>query len=287
MKGISMHKNKFDLYYERAKLSFDYSECQLLIEDVDTALKFYTDDAIYFDYKIEMYELKMLAYYRLEDYDNTLKLADLILELAYSKQAYLVKSLIHEKRKEYKDAISTIRQMLEEKLSNDPYRENSRIALAYYNSGEYQESINEFKKCLELAKDTTSLSQTYGCMGEAYENLRQLDLAETAFKNKLNTLVNEDSYNSLAWFYYESRKDYDKALNYADKALICNPKYTSALDTRANIYNDTGEHEKALADINYALELKPETTYYKTRAKIYENLNEPDKAKEDLLKVKI
>lgn len=94
-------------------------------------------------------------------------------------------------------------------------------------------------------------------------------------------------YNLLAWFYYESKQDFEKALDYANKALICNPKDGDSLDTRANIYNAIGEYDKALADINYSIELSPTPIHYKTRAKIYENLNEPEKQKNTWQKLQI
>ena len=281
-----MNKNKLEFYCERAKLDFDYEEYQLTIEDADAALELCTDSKNNLNYKGKMYELKTIAYYRLEDYDNALKFANLTQELIFSKDAYQVKSLILDKRGEYDGVISTIRKMLKEKLSNDPYREQSRIAFAYYKLGKYQESINEHEKCFELTEDKTLYVQTWGFIGEMYEKLGQLDQAEIAYKNSLEAHACKVSYNLLAWFYYESKQDFEKALDYVNKALICNPKDGDSLDTRANIYNAIGEYDKALADINYSIELKPTPIHYKTRAKIYENLNEPAKAKEDLAKAK-
>ena len=52
--------------------------------------------------------------------------------------------------------------------------------------------------------------------------------------------------------------EHEKAVADYDEALRLRPDYTDASYNRGNAYSRIGEHEKALADYNEALRLKPD-----------------------------
>ena len=92
------------------------------------------------------------------------------------------------------------------------------------------------------------------------------------------------AYNSRANIYVDL-EEYDKALEDYAKCIALDPEYVNAYFNRANMYLDLGEYDKALEDYAKCIALDPEDpdAYY-NRALLYEDLEEYDKALEDYAK---
>lgn len=284
--------NLFDVYYENTILDFEQKQYESAIKSADEALKYYKDEYDIVN-KIEILEIKARSLYILKDYDNTLEAANELLEIEDNELAYKLKAISLENKSKYEEVIPVLQQMFEYEIGN-PFNVLSRMALAYHYIGKYEESISACDKAFDFIDDEAvpdlydsrekALVLNYNILAKSHEKLGNYDVIEEVYKKILDTLVNEDAYNNLAWFYYKYRQNYELALDNANKALIVNPKHYTSLDTRANIYEALGQYENALEDINLAIEINPKKNYYETRAKIYEKLNEYEKAKLDLEK---
>lgn len=276
------------LHLDRANVAFKYKDYALAIQDCSLALENFIDEEGFEFDRTAVYTLRARSYYELKDYDNAMKDAEEI--LAMSKMSYFgnrIRSMVCYQRKEYEKALGYFKEILELNLEPNLYRIHFAISRSLYYLDRYSEAINEYKKCLTLTDDKERIVNVYVNMAMVYLKWGLIDEAENVFKKSYETAINEHSCRAIAWFYYETRKNYNLALEYINKALICDPKSHNALDTRANIYCELNEFDKALDDINIAIKLcpdqpDPEYDYYETRAKIYERIGKSDLAQADL-----
>jgi tetratricopeptide (TPR) repeat protein len=85
---------------------------------------------------------------------------------------------------------------------------------------------------------------------------------------------------------YALRGEFEKAIQYLNKAIELKPDYLDAYFLRGNAYSDSGQPELAVKDFNYVIQQKPEqpVTYY-NRSLAYLDLKQFDQAIADLGKV--
>ncbi len=84
---------------------------------------------------------------------------------------------------------------------------------------------------------------------------------------------------------YSRQKHFDQALKYSSKAISLNPRYSDALITRGNVYDELGEPQKAIADYTNALLINPADSYaYYNRAMTYNKIGRADDARADCRK---
>ncbi len=84
---------------------------------------------------------------------------------------------------------------------------------------------------------------------------------------------------------YCKQKQYDQALKYCSKAISLNPRYTDALMTRGNVYDEIGEPYNALADYTSALLVDPgDSMIYYNRAVTYNKIGRAEDARSDYRK---
>lgn len=120
----------------------------------------------------------------------------------------------------------------------------AKIALTYYESGEFRKSIMESEKAITLnkvVKNSMLDINILSCIGSSYLGLNQFDDALNAYKKAaaiIDTTNSEDNDLQSATFLnigaaYERKKDYTKSLECGQKAL----KYALANNNQGNICN--------------------------------------------------
>lgn len=75
------------------------------------------------------------------------------------------------------------------------------------------------------------------------------------------------AHNSAAWLSACCRRDLDKALEHAKKAVDLSPKSSGYLDTLAEVYFQRGDRDKAVAAQKKAIALDPKKPYYRKQLK--------------------
>jgi tetratricopeptide (TPR) repeat protein len=78
------------------------------------------------------------------------------------------------------------------------------------------------------------------------------------------------SHNELAWLAARCRRDLDRALEHARKAVELEPKRVSFLDTLAEVYFQRGDRDKALELMKKCLEMEPKKDFYRQQLRRYE-----------------
>jgi tetratricopeptide (TPR) repeat protein len=83
------------------------------------------------------------------------------------------------------------------------------------------------------------------------------------------------NHNSLAWLAVCCRRQLDKALEHAKKAVDLAPKTAGYLDTLAEVYYQRGDKAQAIKLMKKCIELNPASSYYKKQIKRFEASGPP------------
>ena len=175
---------------------------------------------------------------------------------------------------------------LNEKSKNIPFNEfwNTMRARLYEKNGKYSLAIKEFNQLIKYVGTENNIEYLISERAEAYDNA---GLYEKAIQD-YDYLISKDSLNST-WYSYRANTNrfagnYQKAILDLNKAMELDPSESWNYYMRGWIYvemlNDT---DKALDDFNKAVELDPEYAYsHLMRGRLLlEKLNEKEKAVED------
>ena len=103
---------------------------------------------------------------------------------------------------------------------------------------------------------------------DADELLSKLvDVHEKTCKEYPNSAAN---HNSLAWLLACCRRQLDKALEHAKKAVELAPEQAGYLDTLAEVHFQRGEKDKAIAHMKKCLEMEPQRPFFRKQLKRFE-----------------
>lgn len=144
---------------------------------------------------------------------------------------------------------------------------------AYTFRKEFDKAIADYAKAMEIDPNFhgayAGCGKTYIYMGELAQNRQD---AKTAYEKAvvyLNRAIkispqNEEAYYQRGYAYQmlakcaqefvEAKKAYDQAIADYSKSIALNRKYEKSYSLRAEIYLETGEYAKAIADYTYILE---------------------------------
>lgn len=140
------------------------------------------------------------------------------------------------------------------------------LGLAYSELGEYQESIANFEKALEIKSSDLLLL----VLGQAYMNAGDTSKAEgyllRAEEKTADKTLKEKSLFLLGGI-YASRSDYAKAEKCYKKVLEINPGSADSYYHLGEIYEKQGDRVKARAEWRKAYRINPD--HYGTRVKLF------------------
>ncbi len=94
-------------------------------------------------------------------------------------------------------------------------------------------------------------------LGNKFFDRGQYQLALIEYRRIVDLMPDQSSgYHELSQTFYEL-KNFEKAIEYANRALQLNPKCWLCYQARGSIYDDTGKSEEALADYQKAIDMAP------------------------------
>jgi tetratricopeptide (TPR) repeat protein/TolB-like protein len=130
------------------------------------------------------------------------------------------------------------------------------MALLLKNRFEYAASERLFKRAIELRPNYSLAWEWYGSaligVGRTAEGLAMSDRAEELDPLSLRAKT------IGAWLHYQSR-EYETALNKAEEIIRIDPKYPQGYIQRAMVLCELGRSADAVADVDRAAELMPDT----------------------------
>ena len=194
-------------------------------------------------------------------------------------------SLEVEINQDYLHAIASLSKAIDLKNSFiDPYLKR---AITYSNLNQFQNALKDVNTYLSiypgniyaLNERSTILSK----MGDHLGAMIDCELVEKSITEENNFSDIDLSYffNNIAWIYF-LEKDYNKCIEFSDKALKQDKEHSSFFDTRGCGFYGLGEFEKCISDLNKAIEMNPKSknSYY-YRGLAYNKTNKTEMACQD------
>ncbi|MFK5975195.1 MAG: tetratricopeptide repeat protein [Sulfurovum sp.] len=113
-----------------------------------------------------------------------------------------------------------------------------------------------FKSYDNRIEDKIELDEVYHNIGKDYHNNKEYDKAMEYYQKALKINSKKDkSYYNIGLIYFH-RKDYDKAMEYYQEAIEINPKNSVAYNNMGIIYKNKNEYDKAIKYYQKSIKLK-------------------------------
>ena|SRR3989339_117341 len=144
---------------------------------------------------------------------------------------------------------------------------HNNLSILYYNQGEYEKSIEECQRVIEL--DPKEF-RAYINLGNTYKMQKKYNKAIIAYQKAIELNQNSEiAYNNLGNLYREQSKYNDAIIAY-QKAIKSNPIFFNAYNNLAFLYSKNNENDKAVQIYEIFLQKNPyETTAYNNVGVIY------------------
>lgn len=141
-----------------------------------------------------------------------------------------------------------------------PSAELFRKGLEFYDKNDNEKALVIFDRCI---KQGINLENTYYKRANCKTALGQIEGAKSDLESTLRLNSQNFAANfNLGGLYFES-KNYDKAINYYQKATVLNPKSDDSFYRLAETYQKRGMKNEALQNCQKALQLNPANEYAK------------------------
>jgi len=163
-------------------------------------------------------------------------------ELAYFYGISLIQSERNQEAAVIFDKLANISQKNPETLIN--------VAQGFMLLVDYQRAVKEFRVVSALAPQTPKVNFF---VGQSLIRLNRFDEAEKAFQQELQiNLVDESAKYHLALTLIERKIRTDEAMKFLNEAIALRSDYADAHYQLGKIYNELGETEKAIAQLEMA-----------------------------------
>lgn len=167
------------------------------------------------------------------------------------------KSYTYENDKDYTNAISTINGVYDA----SSYIMNLRLGWLNYLAGEYAKSQSYYKKAIALESKSVEARLGYVYPASAIENWD--DVIKT-YNDILTIDPNNSVVNYRLAYIYNYRKEYEKAVSYAQKVVQLYPFDYDANFLLGQAYISLGKIKEAKIHLSRALNYNPDSTEAKT-----------------------
>lgn len=249
--GVNLFKNCVDKTPESSLCQCNLAYNSLITNDFETSVRHYSEALQYDPNTVEAYNGRGQAY------------------------LYL---------KRYPEALGDFEKALASGIETPKLYMNQGKCLVTLKR--YEEAIPALTKSLELEPKS---AETWLLRGKAQQQTGKTDLALKDYDKSLELepgIIEARMNRAVILF---NAGEYARAIE--DNTLILDsapePAKVPVLLNRANCYLKSGATDKALADVNNALEINPNYTKgYQTRAAIWQLMGQTDKMQADLAKIK-
>ncbi len=129
------------------------------------------------------------------------------------------------------------------------------------------------------------VANAYINRGVAYDSKGEYDRAIEDYDKAIALNPNDASFYYNRGNTYDYKGEYDRAITDYDQAIALDPKLAPAYGNRGLVYARKGENDRAIMDFNKAIALEPEYAMnYFYRGLAYEKLGDKQKAEPDYQK---
>ncbi|MFO7868945.1 MAG: tetratricopeptide repeat protein [Bacteroidales bacterium] len=260
----SLHGQNCDSLYISSLTSFDEKEYTESIETINTCINVCPDHEKYYLHKAKAYYNIHNIIKTIQSLHKAIDINDTCIE-AYTLRAqiYLDQHFLAKAIDDY-EKIFTILPQLHTQFT-PIYHLN--LSKAYNNTRQYHKAYDLLKNVEDKAEGSIGYHAniSVSCMylnkeTEAKFHLQKCLEIDPGFTGGLVNMG----------YYLVTKKEYKKAIEYFDKALVKNPREAYALNNRGFAYFKLHKYAKALDDVNQSIKLQPDNSFaYKNRGLIY------------------
>jgi tetratricopeptide (TPR) repeat protein len=141
------------------------------------------------------------------------------------------------------------------RTSPSSHQNHNNLGDLYARRKDYQKSIEEFNKAIELKPD---YGDAFHNVGNVYHQIGRDDLAEESYKKAISLNPNLwPSYQNLAAIYFTQNK-FDLALEFMEKAVKANPNKIELYLNLAVLYMRQGDKQAAQRNFEKVLQFDPQ-----------------------------
>lgn len=141
------------------------------------------------------------------------------------------------------------------RTSPSSHQNHNNLGDLYARRKDYQKSIEEFNKAIELKPD---YGDAFHNVGNVYHQVGRDDLAEESYKKAISLNPNLwPSYQNLAAIYFTQNK-FDLALEFMEKAVKANPNNIELYLNLAVLYMRQGDKQAAQRNFEKVLQFDPQ-----------------------------
>lgn len=191
-----------------------------------------------------------------------------------NEDVYIMIANVLSKLDKHQEAISILNEALN--LTSDPADVYAMLGMEYLFLEEFKAAKEAYIACVNLDKaDYTALYNVIYCFDFLDEKAEAIHF--------LNNFINQNPYSEIAWhqlgkLHFEN-KDYNKALEAFDYAIIADEYFVGAYIEKAKVLERQKKYEQAIKIYQLTLQLDDPTAFVYLRiGKCYEALNERKKA---------
>lgn len=269
---IQLDKTISQAYVERAKLRLRLKNTRGVIEDLDAAIRYKTNDATAYLMRAEQYILENEYEAVPSMFAEALKLDSTMTQVYEARGAYLQKLNRHDQAiTDFNQAIS-----LNPAVSPQVYLMRGKsLAAKKLNN----EAMLDYNNVLRTWPDSASV---YCARGMLYQSMGQLNQAQEDFEQALEI----DPNNALTFYsqgvLYLEMKNFERALELFDEAIALDAKYAGAYNRRGEVFVEMESFDRALSDFSTALQLDPTLgRAYRNRGNLERKVSEYEAAIRD------
>jgi len=169
-KAIEMNPEKVDLYFSKAKILFDKGDFKQVLTFLNKMLKIFPQEERNIQVK-RAYVLK-----EMKNIDAGLKIInDLLEDYPADDDLLNYKAFWLQYLNRKQESLDVIKRLIKKNPSNATYHDSYGEILMFFR--DYEQSIKEFLKAIEISSDDWFVYQTYIKLGICYKELENYKLA--------------------------------------------------------------------------------------------------------------
>ncbi|MFC1726729.1 tetratricopeptide repeat protein [candidate division KSB1 bacterium] len=148
-------------------------------------------------------------------------------------------------------------------LNNVLFQGAYNKGLSYLYLKKYNEAINSYDQSLKYDPDNAGKSKVYYNFGLCYSRLGNNDRAKENFEKAIEfDSEYEKPYYELGTYYFNVKKDFENAYNYAAQAISKDEKYDRAYILAGRALYELAKYDDAINYLMQAIDLDTRKRYY-------------------------